>query len=79
MEAGVSRVVIAMTDPNPKVAGKGIQILREAGVEVVTGVLKKEAYELNEVFLKWITTGKPFVVSGWKECYCWGRISVDNQ
>ena len=61
VEAGVSRVVIAMTDPNPKVAGKGIQILREAGVEVVTGVLKKEAYELNEVFLKWITTGKPFV------------------
>lgn len=61
VEAGVSRVVIAMTDPNPKVAGKGIQILREAGVEVVTGVLEKEAHELNEVFLKWITTGKPFV------------------
>ena len=35
VEAGVSRIVIAMTDPNPKVAGKGIQILREAGVEVV--------------------------------------------
>ena len=61
VEAGVSRVVIAMTDPNPKVAGKGIEILKKAGVEVVTGVLEKEAKELNEVFLKWITTGKPFV------------------
>lgn len=61
VEAGVSRVVIAMTDPNPKVAGKGIEILKNAGVEVVTGVLEKEAKELNEVFLKWITTGKPFV------------------
>lgn len=61
VEAGVSRVVVAMMDPNPKVAGKGIEILRNAGVEVVTGVLEKEAQELNEVFLKWITTGKPFV------------------
>lgn len=61
VEAGVSRVVVAMTDPNPKVAGKGIRILRDAGVEVTTGVLEKEAQELNEVFLKWITTGKPFV------------------
>lgn len=61
VEAGVSRVVIAMTDPNPKVAGKGIEILKNAGVEVVTGVLEKEAKELNEVFLKWITTGRPFV------------------
>lgn len=61
VEAGVSRVVVAMTDPNPKVAGKGIRILRDAGIEVTTGVLEKEAQELNEVFLKWITTGKPFV------------------
>ena len=61
VEAGVSRVVIAMTDPNPKVAGKGIAILQEAGIQVTTGVLEQEARQLNEVFLKWMTTGLPFV------------------
>lgn len=61
VQAGVSRVVVAMTDPNPKVAGKGLAILREAGISVTVGVLEKEARELNEGFLKWITTGLPFV------------------
>lgn len=60
--AGIKRVVIAMQDPNPLVAGKGIKILKAAGVEVKCGVLEKDAIALNEVFLKWITTGLPFVV-----------------
>ena len=61
-EAGIAKVVIAMRDPNPLVAGKGIKILEDAGVEVVCGVLEEEAVTLNEVFLKWITTKRPFVV-----------------
>ena len=60
-EAGIARVVVAMQDPNPKVAGRGMEMLRAAGVEVRCGVLATEAARLNEVFLHWITTGLPFV------------------
>lgn len=61
IKAGVTRVVAAMTDPNPLVAGKGLARLREAGVEVAAGLLEEEARRLNEVFIKYITTGQPFV------------------
>lgn len=62
VEAGVKRVVVAMVDPNPQVAGKGIKILEDAGIEVKVGILEKQARALNRVFLKWITTGKPYVI-----------------
>ncbi|MDO7786057.1 bifunctional diaminohydroxyphosphoribosylaminopyrimidine deaminase/5-amino-6-(5-phosphoribosylamino)uracil reductase RibD [Desulforamulus aquiferis] len=62
LKAGVKKVVVAMKDPNPLVAGKGISILEQAGVTVVSGVLEQEAIKLNEVFLKYITTRRPFVV-----------------
>lgn len=62
IDAGIKKVVVAMTDPNPLVAGTGLKILREAGIEVIEGILTEEAIRLNEVFLKWITTQIPFVV-----------------
>jgi len=60
--AGVSKVVVAMRDPNPLVAGKGITRLREAGIEVEENILESEAMLLNEVFIKFITKKLPFVV-----------------
>ncbi|EKN71098.1 riboflavin-specific pyrimidine reductase/deaminase [Neobacillus bataviensis LMG 21833] len=61
IESGVKRVVIASTDPNPLVAGKGIALLRDAGIEVTSGVLKERADELNEAFFYYIQQQKPFV------------------
>ncbi|MBP2653046.1 MAG: riboflavin biosynthesis protein RibD [Firmicutes bacterium] len=60
INAGIKKVVVAMTDPNPQVAGRGLTLLRTAGIEVVEGVLAAEAAKLNEVFIKWISTGMPF-------------------
>lgn len=59
--AGISRVVSAMEDPNPKTRGAGFMRLRAAGIEVETGVLEPEAQKLNEAFACWITTHRPFV------------------
>jgi diaminohydroxyphosphoribosylaminopyrimidine deaminase/5-amino-6-(5-phosphoribosylamino)uracil reductase len=61
INAGVRRVVAAISDPNPLVAGKGFAALRTAGIEVKIGLLRKEAKQLNEFFIKYITTGYPFV------------------
>ena len=63
IQAGIARVVAAMADPNPLVAGKGMGVLQAAGIDVTPGVLEDEARELNEVFIKYITTGLPFVVA----------------
>jgi diaminohydroxyphosphoribosylaminopyrimidine deaminase/5-amino-6-(5-phosphoribosylamino)uracil reductase len=59
--AGVARVVAAMPDPNPAVAGQGLKQLRAAGVEVVTGVLEPKARQVNEAFAVWIRLRRPLV------------------
>ncbi|OPX45479.1 riboflavin biosynthesis protein RibD [Ruminiclostridium hungatei] len=62
IKAGISKVVIAMEDPNPKVCGKGVEMLKNAGIETVTGVLEGEARRLNEIFIKYVTRKQPFVI-----------------
>ncbi|WP_100407123.1 bifunctional diaminohydroxyphosphoribosylaminopyrimidine deaminase/5-amino-6-(5-phosphoribosylamino)uracil reductase RibD [Bacillus solitudinis] len=57
----LKRVVIAMVDPNPEVAGRGIKKLKDAGLEVEVGVCQSEAKKLNDVFFHYIKTGRPFV------------------
>lgn len=61
--AGISRVVVAMADPNPLVAGRGLQKMREAGIGVEIGVLQAEAEKLNRGFFKRMTQGLPWVRS----------------
>lgn len=58
----VGRVVAGTVDPNPRIAGRGIARLREAGIEVTTGVLEEECRRLNRAFFRYITAGVPYVV-----------------
>lgn len=63
IEAGIGRVVVARSDPNPRVAGRGIEILRSAGIRVDVGLMEAEAGRIIEPFACRITTGRPLVVS----------------
>ncbi len=60
IDAGIKRVFIGSADPNPLVAGKGVQILRQHGIEVVENVLRDKCDRLNEIFFHYITTKRPF-------------------
>lgn len=62
LESGIRRVVVGSVDPNPLVAGKGIQILRQNGIEVTEGILNEACTTLNYVFFHFIKTKTPYVV-----------------
>ena len=63
----VSKVIIANEDPNPRVAGKGISRLKDAGIEVTTGVLEKEGATVNRRFFTHFTKKRPYVILKWAE------------
>jgi diaminohydroxyphosphoribosylaminopyrimidine deaminase/5-amino-6-(5-phosphoribosylamino)uracil reductase len=67
IEKGVGRVVVGMLDPNPLVAGKGVAMLREAGIEVIVGVLESECRELNKRFLMLHEHHRPYVILKWAQ------------
>ena len=61
----IKRAIIGALDPNPLVSGRGIEKLKAAGIEVVTGVLAEESIALNEIFMKYIRDKEPFVLAKW--------------
>ncbi len=63
----IPRVVVSNTDPNPLVAGKGLEKLKKAGVEVVQGILEPEGLWLNRAFFTWITQQRPHVILKWAQ------------
>lgn len=62
IDSGIKNVVVGMVDPNPKVSGNGIKMLKDAGINVTVGVMQNEAEKLNEIFINYITRHKPFVI-----------------
>ena len=75
--AGLQRVVVALTDPDPRVAGGGIQRLRDAGLEVITGVLEAEAADQNRAFVHRVRSGRPWGVLKWAMSLD-GRTALPN-
>lgn len=72
IEAGIAKVYVATLDPNPLVNGKGVQALKDAGIQVEIGLFQNEALALNEIFFHYIKTKMPFVISKW-------AMSLDGQ
>lgn len=77
IQSKVKRVVIGMEDPNPLVNGKGVEMLRRAGLNVDVGVLEKECKRLNEAFSKFIMKREPFVIVK-VAATCDGKIATRN-
>jgi diaminohydroxyphosphoribosylaminopyrimidine deaminase/5-amino-6-(5-phosphoribosylamino)uracil reductase len=77
LSAGIQRVVVALTDPDPRVAGGGLQRLRDAGLEVISGVLAAEAFDQNRAFVHRVRTGRPWGVLKWAMSLD-GRTALPN-
>ena len=77
LSSGVQRVVVALTDPDPRVAGGGLQRLRDAGLEVISGVLAAEAAHQNRAFVHRVRTGRPWGVLKWAMSLD-GRTALPN-
>ena len=77
LAAGIGRVVVAMVDPDPRVAGQGLEQLRSAGVEVIAGVCGEEAWTLNRAFIHRVTTGRPLGILKWAMSLD-GRTALPN-
>ena len=77
LKSGISRVVIALEDPDSRVSGKGISFLRNAGLEVIVGVLKEEAGSLNKEFIFRVKNRRPWGVLKWAMTLD-GRIALPN-
>ena len=77
IKAGIARVVVALTDPDPRVAGGGLQRLRDAGVEVISGVLEAEAAQQNCAFVHRVCTGRPWGLLKWAMSLD-GRTALPN-
>ena len=77
LAAGISRVVIAMQDPDPRVAGAGMERLRDAGLEVITGVLEPQAAHQNRAFVHRVSTGRPWGILKWAMSLD-GRTALTN-
>jgi len=75
LAAGVRRVIIAARDPNPQVTGGGAEFLASQGVDIVMGVLETEARRLNEAWLHYVNTGRPWVVAK-AACSLDGKIAT---
>ena len=62
LKSGIKRIVVGMNDPNPGVSGGGCEFLRDNGIEVKAGILETECRQINETFLKFVTSKRPFVI-----------------
>lgn len=78
IRSGIRHVVVGITDPNPLVAGKGIQLLKEHGIEVTENVLPGSCAELNKRFITYITEKRPYVVLKWAQTEN-GYIAPDRE